>query len=140
MLTGCGWLPPDSPTQPAAPPDPDAPVLHDWRVTGHVLGTRALISDLDAAGFHARHVTISPAGYTSPWSGTCDQSNRQRTTRPLAELAAEHDVPAPALGLADPITEYRLSCVTGTAPGLTLYVAGPRAVTCFAGVCYQLAR
>lgn len=139
VASGCGWLPPDSPATAPAPSDPDAPALHAWKVTGHVLGARALVSDLDAAGFHGRGVTLGPAAYSSPWSGSCDQANRQRATRRAAELATELELPPGSLGLADPVTEYRLSCATGSAPGLQLYVSGDRAATCFAGVCYLLA-
>lgn len=141
LVSGCGVLPPDAPSQPTAPADPDAAVLHDWKVAGHVLGSRALISDLDAAGFHGRRVAIAPGGYVSPWSGTCEQSNRQKSARTLAEVTHDHDLaPGVSLQLADPIVEFRLSCVTGAAPGMILYVAGAHAVTCFAGVCYLLAR
>jgi hypothetical protein len=139
-LAGCGWLPPDRPATAPAPADPDAAVLHDWKVADHVLARRALISDLDAAGFHGRTVSVAATTYASPWSGACDQANRQHTPRVLAEVALDHEVDAARLALSAPITEYRLSCATGSAPGLTLYVAGPHAVTCFAGVCYLLAR
>lgn len=141
LLAGCGLLPPDPPAQPAVAADPDAALLHDWKIAGHVLGSRALVSDLDAAGFHGRGVAVSAGGYVSPWSGTCEQANRQKSARALAELTRDHDLaPGTALQLAEPITEYRLSCVTGTAPGMIVYVGGPHAVTCFAGVCYLLSR
>ena len=49
---------------------------------------------------------------------------------------------AAALGLADPVLEYKLSCadLEKRAPSLTLYVAASRALTCFGGICYALAR
>jgi hypothetical protein len=141
-LAGCGWLPPDSPTTPVAA-DPDAALVHPWKITGHVLGPRPRILESDAAGFHGRTVAITSTGFSSPWSGSCDQAGRQKTPRTLAEVTAELEVardrPA-SLGLADPIIEYRLSCATATAPGLTLYLAGAHALTCWSGVCYLLSR
>lgn len=139
-LAGCGLLPPDSPATRPAPADPDAPVLHDWKVADHVLAKRALISDLDAAGFHGRTVAVAAGTYASPWSGTCEQANRQHTARVLAEVALDHEVDAARLALPRDVTEYRMSCATGSAPGLTVYVAGAHAMTCFAGVCYLLER
>ena len=140
VSTGCGWLPPDSPPASPVPPDPYAAVLHDWKVAGHVLGPRALISEADAAGFHGRAVAISAAGYSSPWSGHCDDIRRERRPRALADITAELSLTRGAdLGLADPIVEYRLTCTTGRTPALTCYVAGAHAVTCWGGVCYLLA-
>ncbi len=141
MLSGCGWLPPDTPPTPPPPPDPDAAVLHDWKVTGHVLGARALISDPDGAGFHDRTVSVTRTGYASPWSGRCDEARRGRQPRALAEIAAAHDIAADrAAGLAGPIVEYQLQCATNRSPALTVYVAGSHALTCWSGVCYLLAR
>jgi hypothetical protein len=143
LVGGCGWLPADSPAVKPAPPAPDAALLHAWKVTGHVLGARALISDYDAAGFDGRSVVISDNGYVSPWSGSCDQAGRQKTPRVAAEIALEHDIAAgraDSLGLGEPIVEYRMTCAAGSAPGLTLYLGGARAVTCFTGVCYLLGR
>jgi hypothetical protein len=140
---GCGWLPPDSPASSPPPPDPDAPVLHDWKVAGHVLGPRALVSEADATGYHGRAVAISAAGYSSPWSGHCDDVRRERRPRALADVTAELSLARDRvadLGLADPIVEYHLSCTTGRTPTLTCYVAGAHALTCWAGVCYLLAR
>jgi hypothetical protein len=143
VAPGCGWLPPDSPPARPIPPDPYAPLIHDWKITGHVLGPRALISEADAAGFHDRSVAISAASYTSPWSGSCSDAHRDHQPRSLAEVAAAHEVAADraaGLGIAEPIVEYQLLCVTNRTPSLTLYVAGPHAVTCWSGVCYLLAR
>jgi hypothetical protein len=44
------------------------------------------------------------------------------------------------LGLVEPLVEYRLRCSTNRAPALTVYVAGPHALTCWSGVCYLFAR
>ncbi len=140
---GCGWLPADAPATTPAPANPDAALFHTWKVTDHVLGERALISAFDATGFHGRTVTVTDAGYTSPWSGACDDARRDKLPRVAAEIAIEHDIPATqaaSLGLTAPILEYQLTCLAGTAPGLTLYLSGPRAVTCWTGVCYLLAR
>ena len=143
-LGSCGWLPPDGPP-PArpAPPDPDAALFHDWKVAGHVLGPRALISDADSAGFHDRTVAVTAGSYASPWSGSCGDARRERQPRALSEVAVAHDLDrarAAQLGLAEPIVEYRLLCTTNRTPALTLYLAGDRAVTCWGGVCYLLAR
>jgi hypothetical protein len=139
---GCSWLPPDSPATPSAV-DPDAALLHPWKITEHVLGPRALISDHDAAGFHDRTIAITATSYTSPWSGSCSEAARAKSQRPLAEVAAEHDVePARTaqLGLADPLLEYKLTCGLGRTLPLTVYLAGSHALTCWSGVCYLLAR
>jgi hypothetical protein len=150
-LFACGWLPPDSPPAKPVAPDPDTPLFHDWKITGHVLGADALISELDAAGFHGRTVAVSATGYASPWSGSCDNAHRQKEPRRLAELADQLKLPrdrAASLALGEPIVEYQLSCAgrpggvagNGRTPPLTCYVAGDHAVTCWSGVCYLLAR
>lgn len=144
-LAGCGWLPPDSPPAKPVPPDPDAELFHDWKVTEHVLGPRALISDYDAAAFHGRTVAISATSYASPWSGSCDDAHRQKRPRTLAEVATELELArdrVASTGLADPIVEYQLMCGLGTSrtPALTLYVSGAHGLTCWGGVCYALTR
>ena len=143
-ITACSWLPPDSPPAKRVPPDPDAPLLHTWRVGDHILGSRALISDADATGFRDRTVGITATGYSSPWSGACDDARHgDRQPRTAAEVATAHDIAATqaaSLGLGEPIVEYQLSCASNRTPALTLYVAGNRAVTCWSGVCYLLAR
>lgn len=153
-LTGCGWLPPDSPPAKPVAPDPDTPLFHDWKITGHVLSPDALISELDAAEFHGRTVAVSATGYASPWSGNCDNAHRQKQSRSLGEIADQLRLPrdrAAALELGEPgapIVEYQLSCNpspgraagTGRTPPVTCYVAGDHAVTCWSGVCYLLAR
>jgi hypothetical protein len=143
-VVGCGWLPPDGPppAQPAAP-DPDTALFHDWKVTDHVLGPRALISDADSAGFHDRTVAVTASGYASPWSGRCDDARRERQPRALSEVAAAHEMERQQLarlGLVEPLVEYRLLCSTNRAPALTVYVGGAHALTCWGGVCYLLAR
>jgi len=48
-----------------------------------------------------------------------------------------------SFGIGPEATEYELSCKTHAVhviPPLTIYVTGDRAMTCFAGVCYLLAR
>jgi hypothetical protein len=144
LAAGCSWLPPDSPPPaPPAPPDPDLALFHDWKVTGHVLGPRALISDADSAGFDARTVAITAASYASPWSGSCSDAHREHQPRTLAEIAVAHDLDrerSARLGLGAPIVEYRLVCTTNRTPALVLYLAGDHALTCWGGVCYLLAR
>ena len=145
-LTGCGWLPPDSPPARPVPPDPDAALLADWKITEHVLGEHALISEYDAAAFHGRTVAVTAGGYASPWSGSCDAAHRQHQPRALADLAPELGVArerAGSLGLADPVVEYQLTCGlggTGRTPPLTIYLASAHALTCWSGVCYVLVR
>jgi len=141
---GCAWLPPDSqPARPTTGPDPDAELLRAWKIVDHVLGARALISDYDAAGFHGRTVVITATGYSSPWSGHCDRAAREKALRPLAGIAAEHDLAGDdgaRLGLAEPVVEYRLSCGLDRTLPLTFYVGGGRALTCWSGVCYLLSK
>ena len=142
LWAGCSWLPPDNPAPPPAI-DPDATLLHPWKITDHVLGPHALISDYDAAGFHDRTIAITATTYSSPWSGSCNEAARAKAPRPLADVAAEHGIePARAaqLGLADPLVEYKLTCGLGRTLPLTVYLAGAHALTCWSGVCYLLAR
>jgi hypothetical protein len=141
--SGCAWLPPDSPATPPAVDPPDAALLHPWKITDHVLGPHALISDYDAAGFHDRLIAITATTYSSPWSGSCNEAARAKAQRPLAVIAAEHDLPparAAQLGLADPLLEYKLTCGLGRTLPLTVYLSGAHALTCWSGVCYLLAR
>jgi hypothetical protein len=140
---GPGCLPPDAPPQ-APSVDPDtAALVHAWRVDSHLLAKHTSLSDPDAAHHHARAVSIGQTGYTTPWQGTCEESGRARRDRPLAEVAAELSIDRPrvlALGFTDPLVEYKLSCLDPErrTPGLTLYVANARALTCFGGACYVL--
>ena len=145
LALAAGCLPPDpAPQAPAIDPE-TAELVHAWRVDAHLLARNASLTDADAARQHGREVSVSRAGYTTPWHGTCEESGRVRRQRPLAEVAAELMLDRPrvlALGLADPLVEYRLSCLDPIrrAPALTLYVASARALTCHGGVCYVLAR
>ena len=143
--SGCGWLPADAPPPRRPEADPDAAIVHTWRIDGHLLAARTTMSDADAARLHGRTVEIGAAGYTTPWHGTCEEAGRIRRRRGLAEVAVELGIDrarAAALGLTDPVTEYKLSCtdLEKRAPSLTLHVADARALTCFGGVCYVLAR
>ena len=141
LTVGCGWLPPDHPAARPAPPDPDAAVFHGWKVTGQVLGPRALISEADAAEFRDRTVEVNAIGYSAPWSGACGEARREKQPRALTEVAAAHELDRAAnLGLVEPIVEYQLLCIANRTPPLILYVAGPHAVTCWSGVCYLLGR
>ncbi|HET9624027.1 MAG TPA: hypothetical protein VFP84_21795, partial [Kofleriaceae bacterium] len=139
----CGWLPADKPAAPPPPIDPDLPVLHTWKIVDHVLGPNALISELDAAGFHGREVAVSADRYVSPWTGRCDDPHRARRGSSLAQLAADQRLPpdvAARLGVREPLTAFQLTCgpadASGRVPPLTCYVADARAVTCWSGVCY----
>lgn len=145
LALAAGCLPPDpAPAAPAVDPE-TAELVYAWRVDAHLLARNASLTDADAARQHGREVSVSRAGYTTPWHGTCEESGRVRRQRPLAEVAAELLLERPrvlSLGLADPLVEYRLSCLDPIrrAPSLTLYVASARALTCYGGVCYVLAR
>lgn len=139
---GCGWLPADAPPQrPVA--DPDAALVHAWRVDAHLLGARTPLTEADAAAHHGRAVSVPRTGYTTPWHGTCEESGRTRRERPLAEVAAELQLERASVqrhGFTDPLAEYRLVCMDPgrPAPTLTLYIAGEHALTCFSGACYVL--
>ncbi len=62
LLAGCGLLPPDEPAKPKPTADPDlAAIVHAWKVSGHVLGTRSSLSDRDASDHHGRTVTVGAA-------------------------------------------------------------------------------
>ena len=143
--TAGGCLPPD-PQPPAAAPDPEiTELVHAWRVDAHLLGRAASLSDADAARHRGRGVTIGRTGYVTPWQGTCEESGQTRRVRPLAEVAAELGIDRArvlALGFAEPLAEHRLTCqdVERRTPSLTLYISGARALTCYSGVCYVLAR
>jgi hypothetical protein len=119
--------------------------VHAWRVDAHLLAKHAPLSDADAAHHHGRAISIGQTGYTTPWQGTCEESGRIRRERLLAEVTAELSIDRPrvlALGLTDPLVEYKLSCLDleRRTPALTLYVANAHALTCFGGVCYVLVR
>ena len=140
-----GCLPPDR--KPAAPaPDPEAAELeHAWRVDAHLLARATTMSDADADRHRGRAVTITRAGYSSPWQGTCEESGQSRRARRLSEVAAELRIDRArvlALGFTDPLAEHRLTCQDSEhrTPALTLYISGARALTCFGGVCYVLVR
>ena len=140
-----GCLPPDAPPRtPSAEPE-TAELVHAWRVDAHLLGKHSPMSDEDAARHHGRTVSIGDTGYATPWHGTCEESASLRRRRLLAEVTTELAIDRArvlALGFADPLVEYRLSCndPVRRAPALTLYVTKARALTCFGGVCYVLAR
>lgn len=119
--------------------------MHDWRVDGHLLARTTSLTSADADRYRGRAVTISRSGYTTPWQGTCEEHSQVRRARPLAEVAAELGLDRArvlALGLADPLAEHRLTCqdIEHRTPALLLYVSGARALTCFGGACYVLAR
>ena len=138
LFAGC--LPPDAPATPAPAVDP---IAHTWNVIDHVMTAKAAIGEADAREMHGRVVTITSAGYTSPWQGTCDDASRQRRERPFGEVAVELDVTdrrrAQQFGLADTVVEWRLACGDIRSPPITLWVAGSHAMTCSNGICYLLA-
>jgi len=134
-----GCLPPDTPTSPAPAGDP---IAHTWSVTDHVMTNKAAIGESDAREMHGRRVTITTAGYTSPWQGTCEEASRQHRERIFGEVAVELEVAdrsRAAHFLADKVVEWRLACGDMRSPPITLWVAGDRAMTCSNGICYLLA-
>ena len=141
-------LPPDSPAKKPQPDDPDlAELAHDWTVENHVLAGNATISDADARENHGATVRITPTTYKSMFVGSCDESARQKQDRLFADLLVELELAQQArdtairFGFGDPVTEYRLTCPANPkAVPLAIYISGKRAMTCFGGVCYLLAR
>lgn len=127
---------------------PEALLVHAWKIVDHVLATDAAMTEADANALHGRTVEVRAAGYTSPWHGTCDDAGRQRRKRVLADVTLESDVTTEGrqriarFGFDTDLFEFKLSCNDPgrRAPTITIYVANERAMTCFAGVCYLLAR
>ena len=110
------------------------------------MATTSALTEDDAQAFHGRVVDIDATGYTSPWHGNCEEAVRQRRDRILADVLSELDVPASGRararsnGLVDDMVEHRLTCNARDTPPLTFYLSGDRAMTCFTGACYFLAR
>ncbi|HWO24919.1 MAG TPA: hypothetical protein VNO30_39525 [Kofleriaceae bacterium] len=137
----CGCMPPDA-KQPKSDPD-DTALVHAWRIEAYLLSKHTSLSDEDAIRHRDRTVTITQAGYVTPWHGTCEESASLRRSRPLAEVAAELLIDRSRvlrLGFTDPLVEYRLTCndIERRTPALTVYVANAHALTCFGGICYAL--
>jgi hypothetical protein len=147
-LTGCGWLPADTPVEKPAPVDPDVALfVHAWKIGGHVLAVSTSMSDADATALHGRTIRVGTNTYSSPWHGTCEAAGRQRRKTTLSQLTDELDINARArkrlreLGLTDPLFEFKFYCADGgQTPSLTMFVGDERALTCWNGVCYVLAR
>ncbi len=110
------------------------------------MSTSSALTADDAQVFHGRLVEIDDTGYMTPWHGTCEEAVRQRRDRILADVLSELDVPAAGRavarenGLVDDMVEHRLTCNERSTPPLTFYLSGERAMTCFTGACYFLAR
>ena len=143
-----GCLPPDNPPEKPRPVDPDdAALVHDWKVTAHVFPNSTTQDDGDAVRMHGRVVAVHRAGYVTPWHGSCEEATREREKVDFVDAAADESVGPAArqaardAGIARHVTRYRLACKSSTtAPPLVIYVSGTRAMTCFAEVCYLLAR
>jgi hypothetical protein len=122
-------------------------VVHAWTVAAHVLADGAMLTEGEAVEMHGRTIDVRADGYTTPWHGTCEDAGRTHRTRDLAAVVEDLRIPAASrrhlvsFGLDGELGEYHLKC-NGTVrtPPLTLYVAGPRAMTCFSGVCYLMKR
>lgn len=147
-LAGCGWLPSDTPAKKPRPADPQVTELaHEWVVANHVLAGNTSLSDADARENDGRSVEITATSYTSPFTGKCEESARQKTERVFADLLVELDLAGEArdtsirFGFGDPVVEYRLTCPgNAKAIPLVIYISGNRGMTCFGGVCYLLSR
>lgn len=147
-LAGCSWLPADSPPKKPARADPELGELaHTWTVENHVLTGNPNLSDAEARENHGRTVEITPTSYRSFSVGNCDDSARERRDRVFADLLVDLDLASEArdtairFGFGDPVTEYRLTCPGNSkALPLVIEISGKRAMTCFGGVCYLLAR
>ena len=140
LLAGC----PEETASPVAAPKPDDPIAHGWKVSGHVLAPGTMLTDTDADALVGRAVDITATGYTTPWHGTCESATREHRVKALAEVTASLKVDrdaVKALGLADPLDEYRLTCTDNTrAPAFVLWLSGSHALTCWSGACYALTR
>ena len=148
VLASCGWLPADpQPPKPVEKVDEDrARLSHTWTIANHLVGKQSTVSEADARELHGRTIAIDN-GYTAPWQGSCEEAARVKRQRVLADVIADHDLDAQhrkqarEFGLTDPLVEYQLSCAgTNRVPPLVMFVAGPRALTCFGGTCYLLQR
>ena len=148
LLGACGWLPADTPAKKPTKADPQVSELaHTWTVENHVLAGNTNLSDAEALENHGRTVEITPDSYRSFTVGNCEESARQKSDRVFADLLVELDLAGEArdtaihFGFGDPVTEYQLTC-PGNAKALPLviFISGKRAMTCFSGVCYLLAR
>jgi hypothetical protein len=147
-LAACSWLPADSPPKKPVKADPELGELaHTWTVENHVLASNANLSDAEAREYHGRKVEITPTSYRSFSVGNCDDSARERKDRVFADLLADLELAGEArdtairFGFGDPVTEYRLTCPGNPkALPLVIEISGNRAMTCFGGVCYLLAR
>jgi hypothetical protein len=155
-LTACGAHA-RGPSREAAPSDPDLLALaHAWTIENHVVTPKSDLADADAAEWHGRKLAITAAGaigYTTPFQGACKDASYTKRTRALVEVAADVDladderfVPV-HFGLPAQVLEFDFLCNDrreggrpALVPILTIYEGGNRAMTCFSGVCYLLAR
>jgi hypothetical protein len=148
LLAACSWLPADTPPKKPVKADPEVGELaHTWTVENHVLAGNTNLNDAEALENHGRAVEITSTSYRSFSVGNCDESARERKDRVFADLLVELDLAGEArdtaihFGFGDPVTEYRLTCPGNPkALPLVIYISGKRAMTCFGGVCYLLAR
>ena len=146
LVASCSWLPPDSPPQKPTAIDHDVKALvHVWIVENHVLAGNASIGDADARGMHGRRVEITADGYSTPFSGRCEDAARERHDRVFADLLTELNLSGESrntairFGFGDPVIEYKLSCAGNRhVVPFTIYISGDRAMTCFGGACYLL--
>lgn len=129
---------------PKPPTDIDA-IAHEWKIEDHILSSRAALTVEDAVAYHGRSIVITATTYESPFQGRCDSAGRTRRSVLLVDVALANDIPssqrkhAVAYGLGKDLVEYKLTCGTeDRVPPMTLFVAGARAMTCFAGACYLM--
>ena len=153
-LTACGGQakPVD---EPAANKDPElAALATGWTIENHIITPKSDLSDADAADWHGRAVAVSVrAGYQTPFQGNCRDASYTKRRRSLNDVALDEDLAGDSrhiperFGLPSSVMEFKFICRDTKEDGrpalipiLTIYQAGDRAMTCFSGVCYLLAR
>jgi hypothetical protein len=141
----------------SAPPDPDLNQLASaWTIENHIVTPRSYITDGDAAEWHGRTVAITTkkgTGYATPFQGNCKDASYSKRKRMFSDVATDEDLSGDSrfvptrFGLPASLLEFKFVCSDRREDGrptqtpiLTLYQGGDRAMTCFSGVCYLLAR
>lgn len=131
---------------PPKPPTDIDVIAHEWKIEDHILSSRAALTVEDAVAYHGRSIVITETTYESPFQGTCENAGRTRRSVLLVDVALALDIPssqrkhAVAYGLGKDLVEYKLTCGTeNRVPPMTMFVAGGKAMTCFAGACYLMA-
>lgn len=147
MSWRCAWLVvlAACPPEPVAPRPTVDPSIATWLVAGHEMARRGPLGEDDALATYGREVVITASGYTTPWHGTCEDAKREHGPASLVEVTADVEVTPEGrarlkqFGLGTDPLEVRLTCQgRTTAPPLTIWITGNRAMTCFGGICFLL--